>query len=223
MLDTAEEFGDNSAISFAAMQLSYVHVEKRDTFRATQYANCAVEKATTPADKAWAKSSLAAAWIKSGEIAKGIQILTRTVQSYEAANWMYGILKCNTYLGEGYWLKGRVDEAKQTLEEVLELARRYRFRFHNVLVHRILGELLLVAHIDQASDHFKKSIAMAKEIKAENELALSYARYGRYFRQKGEMIQARKYLTVALDILERLGTLVEPDKIRAELSILAQV
>jgi hypothetical protein len=34
------------------------------------------------------------------------------------------------------------------------------------------------------------------------------------------MGEARKYLTKALEMLERLGTLVEPEKIRKELKVL---
>jgi hypothetical protein len=32
------------------------------------------------------------------------------------------------------------------------------------------------------------------------------------------MTQAREYLTKALEIIERLGTLIEPDKVRKELA-----
>ena len=32
-----------------------------------------------------------------------------------------------------------------------------------------------------------------------------------------ELVQAREYLTKALEILERLGTLIVPDKVRKEL------
>ena len=72
--------------------------------------------------------------------------------------------------------------------------------------------------MDKAPSHFEKSISMAKKIKAENELALAYAGYGRYYRQKGDIIHARKYLTNALAILERLGTLIEPENVRKDLS-----
>jgi tetratricopeptide (TPR) repeat protein len=56
------------------------------------------------------------------------------------------------------------------------------------------------------------------EIKAENELALAYAGYGRIKMQQGQFAQAQEYLTKALEVFERLGTLIEPDKIREELA-----
>jgi flagellin-specific chaperone FliS len=44
---------------------------------------------------------------------------------------------------------------------------------------------------------------------------------GRYHKQQGNMVKAREYLTKALEIFERLGTLIEPDKVRQELGELA--
>jgi len=70
--------------------------------------------------------------------------------------------------------------------------------------------------------HFEKSIAVLQKIKAENELALAYAGYGRLQKQQGQIGQAREYLTKALEIFERLGTLIEPDKVREELARLPE-
>ncbi len=61
-------------------------------------------------------------------------------------------------------------------------------------------------------------MAVLQEIKAENELAMAYAGYGRLHKQQGQIGQAREYLTKALEIFERLGTLIEPDKVREELA-----
>ena len=69
----------------------------------------------------------------------------------------------------------------------------------------------------QAAPHFEKSITVLREIKAENELALAYSGFGRLHKQQGNIEQAREYLEKALEIFERLGTLIEPDKVRKEL------
>jgi flagellin-specific chaperone FliS len=44
---------------------------------------------------------------------------------------------------------------------------------------------------------------------------------GRFHMEKGNTGQAREYLTKALEIFERLGTLIEPDKVREELAELS--
>jgi len=44
---------------------------------------------------------------------------------------------------------------------------------------------------------------------------------GRFHKQQGRFVEARRYLSDALEIFERLGTLLEPDKVRKELAALA--
>jgi tetratricopeptide (TPR) repeat protein len=88
--------------------------------------------------------------------------------------------------------------------------------------HFLLGETSGETHPDQAAAHFDKSIAILQEIKAENALAMAYAGYGRLHKQQGNAEQGREYLTDALEIFERLGTLIEPDKVREELAALPQ-
>lgn len=76
------------------------------------------------------------------------------------------------------------------------------------------------AHKDaahEAVDHFTKTMAVCDEIGAENELALALAGLGRLHKKEGNISEAREHLTRALEIFERLGTLLEPDKVREEL------
>ena len=122
------------------------------------------------------------------------------------------------YLGEGYWLAGEDDKARQTLEKVLEITDRCEARYYSAFAQRLLGEIALKPNPTQAESHFEKSIAIFRDIKAENELAMAYVGYGRLHKQQGEIAQAREYLTKALEIFERLGTLIEPDKVKEELA-----
>ncbi len=46
----------------------------------------------------------------------------------------------------------------------------------------------------------------------ENELARTYTDYGQFYKQQGSTAQAQEYLTKTLEIVERLGTWIEPDK-----------
>ena len=67
---------------------------------------------------------------------------------------------------------------------------------------------------------FEASIAILRDINAENELASALAGYGRLHKLQGRTAEARDYFARALEIFERLGTLMEPDKVRAELAAL---
>jgi tetratricopeptide (TPR) repeat protein len=123
-----------------------------------------------------------------------------------------------TILGEAYYLAGDDEKANQTLERYLELSVNCGMKYCLGWAHRLLGEVAMRSHSDQAVIHFRESTKVLNKINAENELALAYAGYGRYYKKKGQISQAREYLTEALKIFERLRTLIEPDKIRKELS-----
>ena len=88
--------------------------------------------------------------------------------------------------------------------------------------HRLLGEIELQMDPSQSAPHFEQAVSIFRKIKAENHLALSYSGMGRFHKQQGDSEQAREYLIKALKIFERLGTLIEPDKVRKELAELPQ-
>ena len=217
-LSVAEESSDNSSITFAAWNLSIAYNWKGESDMAIKYGELAVQKAQTRADKAWAQRSLGWAWCRAGETTRGIELLTTVLPIFRAGQFTTNEIDLTCFLGEGYWLAGQDDKARQTLEKGLEIAERYGTRYYVGFTRRLLGEIALKTNLAQAAPHFEKSIAVFREIKAENELALAYAGHGRLHKKQGQVAQAREYLTKALEIFERLGTLIEPDKVREELA-----
>jgi len=222
-LSIAEEFLDNSLISFVAWNLSIVYTWKGDSDMAIKYGELAVQKAPTPADKAWGQRSLGWAWCRAGEPNRGIELLTAVLPIFRAGGLMVFEIPHTCYLGEGYWVAGEYEKARQMLEEGLKIAERCGARYYIGFAQRLLGEIALKINPAQAAPHFEKSIAILREIKAENELAMAYAGYGGLHKKQGEIARAREYLTKALEIFERLGTLIEPDKVREELAELQGV
>jgi class 3 adenylate cyclase/tetratricopeptide (TPR) repeat protein len=216
-LRVADENSDNSLISFAAYIISNSYANKWDLDRATEYAEIAFQKAPTLADKMFAKYFLAWASCRAGEPQKGIETLAELLPMQRAVRFRPTEMYCVMYLGEGYWLAGEHDKARQTLKDALELAKSCEYRFHSGWAQRLLGEIALKTEPPKAALYFEKSITLLREIKAENELALTYSGYGRFHKQQGNIEQARKYLTKSLEIFERLGTLVVPDKVRETL------
>jgi len=195
---------------------------KGDLARAVEYGELAVQKAPTPADKAWGQRALGWALCRAGEPNRGIELLTAALTIVQTGHRMPAVIPTTCNLGEGYWLAGEDDKATQTLEEGLEIAERCGTRYYLGFAHRLFGEIALKNNPAQAASQFEKSITIFREIKAENELALAYAGYGRLHKQQGKVGQAREYLTKALEIFERLGTLIEPDKVREELAELPE-
>jgi len=128
-----------------------------------------------------------------------------------------GEILARLIVGEGYWLAGKYDKAKEEIEQDLKLSKDCGMKFFSGWGYRLLGEIALKTNTDQAKFHFEKSIEVLRNIKAENELALAYAGFGRFYKLQRNIEEARKYLTESLEIFERLETLIEPEKVKREL------
>ena len=217
-LKVAEKFLDSSLISFTVYTLSMAYTWKGNLDRALELAEMALQKAPTFADKAWAQRGLGWVLCRSGDTNRGIELLTAALQTFNARRWMPGVIPTTCILSGAYWLAGNNEKARQTLGEALEIAERCGARYYAGFAQRLMGEISIQTNPDQAMAYFEKSIAVLQEIKAENELALAYAGYGRFYKVQGQSATAREYLMKALDIFERLGTLIEPDRVREELA-----
>jgi tetratricopeptide (TPR) repeat protein len=217
-LRAAEEMSNNSLVSFAAWIISIAYTSKGDYNQGVEYGELAVQKAPTLADRLWAQGFLAWAFCRSGELNKGIETLNKILPAFTAGHFRFGEIGYRLTLGEGYWLSGEYEKATQTLDEALELAELSAMKYYMGWAHRLLGEVGLETNPDQAPPHFEQSITIFREINAQNDLALAYAGCGRLHKQHGNIGQARDYLTNALEIFERLGTLIEPDKVRKEVA-----
>jgi len=213
-LKIAEESSDNSLVVFAVWILSMAYTWSGDLGRGVEYGELALQKAVTPADRAWALRGLGWALCRAGEATRGVELLTSALQNFQTRDRMAGIIPSTCTLGAGYWLGREDDKAKKTLEEALKIAERCGASYYVGWAHRFLGEIALQEDPARAAFHFEKSIAELQEINAENELALVYACYGRLQKQQGQFAKAREYLTQSLEIFERLGTLIEPDRVR---------
>ena len=217
-LRVAEEYSDNSLINFAAWNLSITYGWEVDTVQAIEYGELAIEKAQEKADIAWAQRSLGWALCRAGAHKKGIELLVNVLPSFRTGKLMSSETDLLCFLGEGYWLAGDESNAKQTLEEGLVVANRCGARYYIGFANRLLGEISMRNEPLQAATHFERSIAILEEIKAKNELALAYRSYGLVLKQKHQIAEARGYLSKALEIFERLGTLLEAEKVRNELT-----
>jgi tetratricopeptide (TPR) repeat protein len=221
-LKIAEEYSDNSLISFAALTFVFPYLVKGEVSRAIEYAELAVKKAPTFADKTWALGWLAWTQCHAGELERGTKGLLTMIQLLKAGGAVMTQFPAMRMLGEGYRLAGEFDEAKGVAQELLELAEGSGARPFVAMACLLLGQVALETAPDEALPHLERAIAIHEEIKAENYLALDYSGMGRYHKQQGNTEQAREYLTKALEIFERLGTLIEPDKVREELAGLPQ-
>jgi predicted ATPase len=149
-LKVAEESSDNNLVVFAAWTLSMAYTCKGDLGRGVEYGELALQKAVTPAGKAWAQRGLGWALCRAGEPDRGIELLTAVLRIFQAGHRMVSIITTTCNLGEAYWLAGEDEKAMQTLEEGLEIADRCRARYYVGFAHRLLGELALKTNSGRA-------------------------------------------------------------------------
>jgi tetratricopeptide (TPR) repeat protein len=226
-LKAADAHSDPSFSSFSAMFISIAYGLKGDMVRAIELAQLSVVKASSPLDYLWARSAMGWALCRSGEPEKGLDYLVEAVTGFRMVGAHAFSVSFGTTLADGYWRNHQFDKAQQELEEVSKLAEKMRMKWHLAACHLILGAISLEADPAQekepsADTCFEKAIAIFSEIKAENHLALAYAGLGRCYGNKGDVAKARDYLNRALEIFKRLGTLLEPDRVREELAKLPE-
>jgi len=219
-LNIAQKYLDDNMISFAAFAISLAYTWKGDISRAIEYGEMAVEKASTPFYKTQAQCVLAKAWCHAGEMQKGIELLDVSVKLMRTGRVILGEIGWSNVLAELYLMAEEYDKAEQTAKRALEVATRCGANYQIGRAYRLIGEVALKLNYSEALSRFEKSISLFKETKAENELAKAYAGCGRYYKKQGNTAQASEYLTKALEIFERLGTLIEPDKVKEELASL---
>ena len=221
-LSLVQGITDRSLISFANWVLSFAYTCKGIPDQAIKYGQTGVKRAPTPSDKTWAQGILSWAWCRAGNPKKGVDELATGTRVSRAVNFMPSEIMQTIMLGEGYWLLREFDKANDILKQGVDLAERCGMKFYLGWAHRLLGEIAMETNLAKAAAYFEKGIDFLKETKAENELALAYAGYGKLHKQDGNIPKARKYLTEALEILGRLGTLSEPDKVKKELEQLTE-
>ena len=137
-------------------------------------------------------------------------------------NQLLAVLEQEEFLTRREQARAHLKEAEETLKRALELSTHCGAKYYMGWALRLLGSLFLITDPGHAAPYYERAISVAQEIKAENDLALAYSGMGRYHKLQGNTEQAREYLTEALEIFERLGTLIEPDKVRRELVELPQ-
>jgi tetratricopeptide (TPR) repeat protein len=219
-LSISEKTPANINTSYAGTMISVAYLLKGDLDRAIQYGEMATEKSLTFADRTWAQGILGWCWCRHNQLDKGIEALATAIESGRQGGHVPSLFWVGPGLAEGYLLAGENGKAKEMLDEVLKAAEDCGAKHFLGRAHRLLAELALKTKPEEAQPHFEKAISIYKEIKAENELALAYSGMGRHHKRQGNKVEARKYLTDALKIFERLGTLIEPDKVREELASL---
>ena len=129
-------------MAFGAWALGFVHLCKGDLGRAVESGTLGVEKAPTPAKRAWAQGSLAAAWCRAGQVDRAIEVLAPLCETLRGGGFVPGEALGALFLGEAYWRAGRYDEARAAIEQGLEIHVRHGMKYEAAVSRRLLAEVL---------------------------------------------------------------------------------
>jgi tetratricopeptide (TPR) repeat protein len=156
-------------VSLAAWVLCIAYTSEGDLAQACTYGELAVQQASTPADSAWSEGNLAWAWCRAGEVHRGLSVLARNAAAKRSVRFVLGEILGALRLGEAHWLAGEYNNARQTLEALLEPAEQCGMQFLLASAHRFLGEVALALNPAQreaplAAPHFECSIAILQQI-----------------------------------------------------------
>jgi tetratricopeptide (TPR) repeat protein len=121
-------------------------------------------------------------------------------------------------LGEAYRAAGDRQRASKTLNKVRGAAVSTPLSYFAVRSSRLLGEIALEqGNTGEAETLLRTAIDAARSTASANELGLALGAYGRLQQALGDLAAAREHIGEALEILERLGTLEAPSRLRSEL------
>jgi serine phosphatase RsbU (regulator of sigma subunit) len=121
---------------------------------------------------------------------EGLRQFQKGLDAYRATGAGLALTYYLGILGESLMRAGRVIEARQILDEALALTDKHGERFHEAELHRLRGEVYLLAGEDAAAAgaSFRKAIAIAKsqnsrswELRATMSLAWLWHRQGRRY------------------------------------------
>jgi tetratricopeptide (TPR) repeat protein len=206
-------------VSFCNAIGALVCVEKRDWATAIDYGSAAKESAPTVYFRGFAFGFMAAALCHTGAVDEGLPILEQIVPMAKAARHEMAWAILASRLADAYLTSGDDERAHQTLLEIHRAAARSGSNFFLGASGRCLGEVAVAqGDAEEAVRRLEAAIETLRASGSENELGLALGALGRAKRLMGNDMEAAASAQEALAILDRLGTLEEPDRLRHELA-----
>jgi class 3 adenylate cyclase/DNA-binding SARP family transcriptional activator/tetratricopeptide (TPR) repeat protein len=215
---TGAERSDAGTVSFCNAIGARVCLEKRDWATAIDYGNAAKETAPTVYFRGFAFGFTASALCHTGAIDEGLPILEEIIPMTKAARHELAWTFLAPRLADAYMAAGDYERAYETLLDIHGAAASRGVSFFLGASGRCLGEVALAqGDAEEAVRWLEPAIETLRASGSESELGLALGALGRARRLTGDEAQATAIAQEALAILDRLGTLEEPELLRLEL------
>ena len=216
-LALAEASKQPGVISFAGWVLSFAHTYGGDADRAIAAAEHAIAAALTIGDRTWAECALATALCRADHPERTIEVLSEGLPLMRTAEFAAGEMFASV-LVRAYTMLGRHDEAAVAAAEMLRVATQHKMQLNIGVAHRHLAEIALVRtpnDLELPARHLEASVATLTAIRAQDELAMADVEWARLHERAGRAEEARRSLTSAVEVFERLGSPWSPPDLAA--------
>jgi tetratricopeptide (TPR) repeat protein len=146
-------------------------------------------------------SSLGAAYALCGRVTEALPLLEQAVAHANTVGLLANLPLFTAYLSQGYLLAGRWEEATQSAQRALELARAHRARGWEVHALHVLGDIAMhrdPPDLEQAETYYRQALALAEELGMHPLQAHCHLGLGTLYATTGQYEQARAALSVAI-------------------------
>jgi tetratricopeptide (TPR) repeat protein len=192
-----------------------VHVHQGDAKPGVGYCNEALALGALPFDAAMAKAVRGYGEIKEGRLDAGIADLEEAVAWFASLRLRYTYARYAVWLAEGHLRRGDRTAARDLIEDVLRTTRTTGYLHLEGVACWLMGECLAPESPAAAEPHVEKAIEILQRIGARNDLARAMVTRAALRQAAGDIATAQQLLDEAEAIFRALGTIDEPDRVKA--------
>jgi tetratricopeptide (TPR) repeat protein len=167
---------------------------------------------------------LGCAYALSKRVAEALPLLMEAVDSAAAAEETGAHSILARYLGEGYLLADRADDAREAGDRALRLACEHGQRGNEAWALRLLGEIAARTDppdVKAAEAHYRQALTLATELEMRPLVAHCHLGLGRLYRRTEDGAKATEHLGAAATMYREMGMRFWLEKAEAELKELA--
>jgi predicted ATPase/energy-coupling factor transporter ATP-binding protein EcfA2 len=137
-----------------------------------------------------------------GRLEEGLHRFQKGLDGYRATGACLGLPYYLAILGDALGQTGRFDDARNALEEALDLVERNDERFQEAELHRLLGELHLAESSDEAAAEgcFRRAVEISRRQRSRAWELRSTMSLARLWHRQGRRHEAFTALTAAFDL-----------------------
>lgn len=191
------------SLMFADLGLGQLYLVQGDLVRAIPTLERGIATCRTwdfPSWLPWLTSRVGAAYALAGRVADGLPLLEQSLEQAASMGWRADASALAARLSEAYLGAGRVQDAAALAARALDLALEHKGRGHQAWALRLRGEI--ACHCDapdlhQAESHYRKALALAKELGMRPLVAHCHLGLGKLYRQTSNPKHAREQLCTA--------------------------